>query len=182
MNTEDDRQFWEATSVLYGETWSAIPKITDVETQTRSHLSNRLGKRKKLVCWLVLSWSHLRQQGSDRAETRGLSHAGEGRSQEARCQQIILCPLQGWTAFFTAPSPWRKDYRKAGACTFIGVDAVASHRSLPHPWHILLLLYPNSAGKGTLHSYITQAPQKPPLKNQQQRRVLDPSKFQWDYS
>lgn len=65
VNTKDDRQFWEATSVLYGETWSAVPKITRVETQTRSQLSNRLGKRRKLYCWLELSWSHLMQQGSN---------------------------------------------------------------------------------------------------------------------
>lgn len=105
VNTVDDRQFWEATSVLYGETWSAAPKITAVETQTRSHLSNWLGKRRKLDCWLELSWSHLRQQGSNRAVTHGLGQAGGHRSQGAGGQQINLCPLKSWKAFLMQPIP-----------------------------------------------------------------------------
>lgn len=134
LNTEDDRQFWEATSVLYGETWSAVPKIAAVEIQTRSHLSNRLGKRRKLDCRLELSWSHLRQQGSNtwaepgwRTQISGLS--GDNSVPFARLKSI-----------FYAPSPWKEHCRNSGTCTFMGTVEVASHWSLSH-----LLIHPISA-------------------------------------
>ena len=155
VNTEDDKQFWEATSVLYGETWSAIPKITDVETQTKSHLSNWLDKMRKHNCLLELCWSHFRQQGSNRAEADGLSQTGNHRSKEAGCQQITLCPQQvaekhllwhpipeGSTIETLAlvPSLALMQSQPTGIC----LSPAGPHHCL-HTWHILLLGYPNSA-------------------------------------
>jgi len=47
VSTEDDTQFWEETSILYGETPSARPKIADVETQLKLQPSNQPCSRRQ---------------------------------------------------------------------------------------------------------------------------------------